>query len=314
MKILDADGLRRSLRFLEVHARPLDQAIAAYYFRDGSVETVRTALRTFQNPDGGFGNAIEPDFRLQPSSPLATTVGLQYARALHLQADDPIVQGAVRYLLDAFDAQQNRWHAVPAQVNDVPHAPWWTVKDGRCGVEGTWANPSAEVLGYLWQYQALVPADFLTEVTGTALAELGKMPDNLGMHEFLCYQRLSEHLPQPYKSTVLERLQNSLLFTVDTAPERWSEYGAKPLQIVPSPASPFAALLWDAVQLNLDYELETMNADGSWSPNWSWFGNYDEIWPTAAREWQGHLTFRTLKSLADFGRIPALRPASAAGN
>jgi len=174
MKSIDEQQFQHSWLFLNTHARMLDRRLAEYYFWGGRIKDVREALKSFLNPDGGFGNSIEPDFRLQQSSPMATTIGLQYAREINLPSDDPIVQAAVRYLLTAFDPDQQRWHAVPAQINNVPHAPWWTldVNTGRCGVEETWANPNAEIVGYLWQYRDLVPQPFLTSVTDVALAEL----------------------------------------------------------------------------------------------------------------------------------------------
>lgn len=74
-----------------------------------------------------------------------------------------------------------------------------------------------------------------------------------------------------------------------------TNYGEKPLQIVDSPTSPFAGILSDAIVLNLEYEIEHINEDGSWGPNWSWYGNYNG-------EWKGYWTIRTLKSLYKFGR------------
>lgn len=58
-----------------------------------------------------------------------------------------------------------------------------------------------------------------------------------------------------------------------------------------------------ALEQNLDYEIEQQCEDGSWSPNWSWFGQFPEEWPTAEREWRGVLTLRTLRALQAFGRL-----------
>ena len=73
--------------------------------------------------------------------------------------------------------------------------------------------------------------------------------------------------PEPYRRVIKDKLMKSVTFTVDVNPEQWANYGAKPL------------------------------------PNWSWYGNYDEDWVAAEREWKGYLTVRNLKSLYDFGRI-----------
>ncbi|MFD1676975.1 hypothetical protein [Alicyclobacillus fodiniaquatilis] len=305
MHTITQQQLERSKRFLQTHGRTLDYLLAQFYFWGGSVEDVREALADFQNQDGGFGHAIEPDFRLNTSSPMATSIGLQYACEIGLTADDPMIQKAIQYLLAHFDPDEQRWHAVPETINDMPHAPWWTfdLTTGRCGTENTWANPNAELLGYLWRYKDLVPADFLHSLTDKAMLELEILPVNLEMHDFLCYQRLSENIPEPYRALVMDKLMKSAGLTVDTDPNQWADYGAKPLQIASFPDSPFAEILQASLAANLDYEIEHMNDDGSWSPNWSWFGNYEADWEIAKVEWQGYITVRNLKSLYDFGRV-----------
>jgi hypothetical protein len=305
MKRLREDQFRRSRTFISTHARPLDRELAAFYFDERSPANVRALLKAFQNSDGGFGRCLEPDFRLEESSSLATSIALHYAQEIGLPATDLLIQGAIRYLLEVYDETLQRWHAVPYSVNQVPHAPWWSVDEatGRCGVEGTWANPNADILGYLWRYHELVPMSFLQSLSDKAVSELAQLPVKLSLHDFLCYQRLYRYAPEPYRTVVEDKLMKSIRFTVDMNPEQWGNYGAKPLQIVASPASPFADTLDDAIQVNLDYEIEHVNEDGSWSPNWSWFGKYEEDWIRAEIEWKGHLTVQNLKSLYDFGRV-----------
>ena len=58
-----------------------------------------------------------------------------------------------------------------------------------------------------------------------------------------------------------------------------------------------------AVSLNLDFEREEQNSNGSWSPTWSWGGNYPESWQRAKQEWSGVLTLDKLVILERFGCI-----------
>ena len=46
-----------------------------------------------------------------------------------------------------------------------------------------------------------------------------------------------------------------------------------------------------------------MPLTGAWSPSWTWFGQHDDTWPQAEREWKGVLTIKTLLQLRSFGRI-----------
>lgn len=58
-------------------ARPLESVTLNYYF-NSSNDDILDMLEGFQNPDGGFGRGIEPDFKLIESSPMATSIGLRY--------------------------------------------------------------------------------------------------------------------------------------------------------------------------------------------------------------------------------------------
>ncbi len=103
MMKLTCKAQARAKAFIERHARPLEQRIYAHEFEHGPKEPIFEALAAFQNPDVGFGNALEPDLRLPDSSVLATTVGLQVLREFNAPADHPLVRGALRYLLQTYD-------------------------------------------------------------------------------------------------------------------------------------------------------------------------------------------------------------------
>lgn len=304
MKLSYQDFLK-SKEFIEKNARELEKELFRYYFEKGSMEAVLDALTGYQNDDGGFGNSIEPDFRLKISSPMGTAVALGTIKDLDVSPQHPVIKKAISYLIEQFDSKKKRWQAVPPQVNDVPHAIWWEYnpEEERCGVETTWANPSAEIAGYLHQYSELIPDDFLQYVTGLAIEQLYHIPEKLDMHDFYCYQVLLEALPEASKGIVRDKLAKSVALIVASKPEDWEQYAAKPLQLVSSPNSFFYPFLKEGIALNLDYEIERQNEDGSWRPNWSWMGEYEEEWKQAEQEWAGILTFKTLKSLYDFGRI-----------
>lgn len=95
MKRLSRDAKARAKALIERHARPLEQRIYVYEFVQGPKDAIFEALKAFQNPDGGFGNALEPDLRLPDSSVLATTVGMQVLREFEAPADHPLVRGAL---------------------------------------------------------------------------------------------------------------------------------------------------------------------------------------------------------------------------
>lgn len=296
--------LAAARRFLDEVARPLDRALFRFWFGGVGPEAGVDALARYQNDDGGFGHGLEPDFRLEASSAVATTIGLQYADDLKLPSDHPLVRDAVRYLMGALDPEALRWPAVPRAVNAVPHAPWWHVDEetGRSGVEGTWANPSAEVVGWLWQHARWVPSIFRDRLTDKAQDEWAEAPFPFDLHDFLCWERLRSRLPPSLRPPLEERLLASLDGTVRRSRGAWAGYGAEPLTLAPSPGSLLSAHLKDVLPENLDYRIASQAADGGWWPNWAW-EQYPDAWTVARNEWAGILTVRTLRSLADYGRL-----------
>ncbi len=304
MSRLAAKSFTRAKNFIKQNARPLDRRRFEFLFENGSPADVLDALTMYQNEDGGFGNALEPDFRLPDSSPVATSVALQVARQVGATYEHPLVEYALRYLLSSYDEAAKRWPAVSAKVNDYPHAPWWKYDSVTKKTEPeSFANPSAELVGYLHAWSPLVPPDFLSSVTVRAVEQLLAAPDSLDMHDALCYLRLANELAGNEKARVVEKLTRVINTIVARDPAQWNSYGPQPLLFAPTPDSPFAESLHDVLNLNLDYQIAQQNADGSWSPNWSWDELYPETWPTAEREWRGNLSVDTLKLLKAYGRI-----------
>jgi hypothetical protein len=286
---------KKAKDYIRQNARPLEQKLFIYYFEGGSKDEAIHELSCYQNEDGGFGKSIEPDFRLDNSSPLATTIGLQKAKDLKLPAGHPIVQKAMDYLNNTYIEEIHGWSAVPEKVNSVPHAPWWHFdpEKGHCGVQTTWANPNAEIVGYFHRFQP--EHHRLQEWTDRAVNELTKLETPIDMHDFLCYDRMLHEVGGDTKSTLFKILSSNVRSTVCMDPSRWNEYVAKPLQVASGPTSPFFRVLKEIIQIQLGNELELQHPDGFWQPNWSWFGHYTETWPVAEKEWRGILTLDMLR-------------------
>lgn len=304
MKKLSPENFQKARQFIMEHARLLEQALYRLRFEGGSPEDVISALATYQNPDGGFGHALEPDLRMPQSSPIATTLALQVARRLCLPGDLPMVRGAIEYLVRSYDPGKGRWPAVSALANNYPHAPWWHYDETReATMSETQVNPTVEIIGYLNAYPGLVSHTFLENVTSQAVLLLERIPDPMNMHDFLCYQRFANELTGMRRQRVLDRLSKAILETACLEPNEWAGYVAQPVILIRSPKSPFADLLAGPLEQNLDYRIDIQNQDGSWSPFWSWFGSYPADWPLSELEWKGKLTLDTLKILTNFGRL-----------
>jgi len=289
----------KAISYLKHNARPLEGAMYVYHFEEGTADNALKELEHFQNSDGGFGHALEPDIRLSDSSVIASTIAFQHFRELHTPADYPMVVKACGYLRDTYDAQPINWPIIPPNIDDAPHAPWW-VRGGD--LEKSMANPRAEIAGYLHDYAQHFPDDMRKTVTESVVAHLLREDNRMEMHDLMCYLRLWEtpSLPADTKAALLAKLTDIVEQTVERDPAHWRSYGLPPLGVIASPESPFAGAFAEAIQHNLDFIIESQGEDGTWTPPWSWDG---EAWEQPRRDWTGVLTLDNLRKLRAFGRV-----------
>ncbi len=301
------DALEAAGRFLHSQGRPLEKARYDYAFGNGTSEAALEALAEYQNDDGGFGHALEPDLRAPESSALCTTIAFQLFREIGVPADHPMVSRGLGFLVETFDAGRLNWRIIPLVAERSPRAPWWYQADNMEKFDAFSLNPTAEILGYLFDGKSQVPEDTIAPVSDRVLSELTSI-EKIEMHKLLCCLRLLEtaSLPTDYQQQIENRLRQLIGNTVARDPEGWKGYSLRPLQVASNPESPFMQGLEEAVSANLDYEISTQNTDGYWPPNWAWDDAYPDEWSNAKREWAGVITIEKLLVLKRFGRIDGI--------
>lgn len=303
------EAYERARHFLLYHARPLERALFQHRFEDAGTEGALTALSTFQNSDGGFGRALEPDLRSPSSSALATAIGLRMLSVLDCPADEPLVQRAVAYLENAFEEENGTWHVAPKDVNSYPHAPWWHDKEGSLErtFDGFQIIPRALVVAGLYSYSSLLPIEWLERVTEETIEYIESAPELGGGGgsdlEYAITLAETRDLPHRWVQRLENRIREVIPKVVIGDPERWNSYCLTPLRVIRTPESIGADLVADMVQKHLDYQIDHQSAEGTWDPVWSWAGSYPEDWAQARLEWRGHLTLESLTQMKAFGRI-----------
>lgn len=306
MKILSREAFGRAADYLRNEARPLEQALFAYDFEGGGRTAVLAALVPYQNGDGGFGRALEPDMRAEASSVVATTVALDILRRVGATEETSGLPAALVYLMDNYNVETGRWPIISPAVEDAPHAPWWEFAASAANFRDFWANPRASVVGYLWQFRKLVPSPFVEVTLRSAATDLLTYAQTMEMHDLLCYVDLlaTEDLPGEMRENMIDKLRRVVARSVVMDPAGWNDYNLKPLTVVHSPQSELAAAVPPAtLDANLDYLIDAQAPDGTWPPNWSWEFVNAGAWAAAEREWRGVLTLRNLATLRAFGRI-----------
>ena len=100
-----------SRQFIYRGARPLDFARWRFHFEGGPKTDVLEALSHYQNGDGGFGHALEPDCWNPFSSPLQTWAATEILHEIgFFDSAHPLVQGILRYLESGKDFNGHHWY------------------------------------------------------------------------------------------------------------------------------------------------------------------------------------------------------------
>jgi hypothetical protein len=312
MKNLSPQQFEKARRFLLNGARPLERTLFCFHFENGSEEAVADALSAFRNPDGGFGRALEPDVRTPSSSALATALALRILAETEPDEEEDLVPPAIEYLLRTLDRKALTWRAVPDDVNDHPHAPWWHDEDGSLAktFDQFRIIPRVLLMAMLHHYAAQVPAKMLRSLTDAVIETISGV-DVLGTGggsdlEYVLILAQVPGLPNSARDLLVERLRHAVPSVVVRDPAKWNGYCITPLRAAPTPTSVGADAIRDLTETHIDWILGRQTEEGTWNPTWSWSGGYPEAWAEAEREWKGILTLEVLLSLRAYGRIDFL--------
>ncbi len=308
MEELDRQSFQRAIDSIYEHGRTLEEASVQHLFRETDPEIVIGELKSYQNEDGGFGNALEPDFRLPSSSPLATSIAFQILEELEMNSSwSEMIEPAVQYLEDSYDEQRGGWLTVPESVNDFPHAPWWHFDDEKGGtiIDNHWGNPTAELTGYLYRHQNMVSEIDVEALIDRAVDHINSLLEFESPAEVYCYVRLYHLLPSEKSGEMEDQITKGVQGLVEEDPDEWSKYVPQPLHFIKNRDSPRFGIPEESIERNLDYMASRLNSSGMLKPNWEW-GRYQDTWEIAREEWIGILTLRALVTLKDFNRIKDL--------
>jgi hypothetical protein len=290
-------------RFMLSSARLLDRLRFAYHFQDGPAEAVVDALRPYQNPDGGFGHALEPDGRGAGSQPAHVHHALQVLDDVG-RLGGPIVQRAVDYLVSVTTDRGGVPVALPT-LNEAPRAPWWNV-DGDAPPASL--LPTAGIVGLLlanrFEHPWLDRATAFCWEAIEALQEthpyeinfcvtfLDRAPDRARA------ERLAGRLGELVRDRHLVLLDPDVPGDVTIPPGYAPGERQTPIDYATSPDS--LARRWFS-EREVERALETLTSaqepDGGWRFNWR------EWNPATTLEWRGAVTVRALTILRNYGRI-----------
>lgn len=288
----------KAIRYILENARPLELAIYKQFFDNESNQAVVDELSKFQNTDGGFGNALEPDFFNPNSSPIATNdaiITLCHVNALDRDSD--IVKGIVRYLasLDSFDEDKKRWLFAIDSNKDYPHAIWWEKKgDGISKF-----NPSVSLAAFMVCYGKRAP--LYEEITKDAVTYLENSEEISG-DDVNCYLLAYELLTansindivdlDAFKALLCKAIEDCICKDI-------SKYG---VEYVPMPSVIFAGRYSEFITPEIkpliaaekDILGKLQMEDGGFDITWKWYTPYPAEYEQARDWWRPRITIEKL--------------------
>ncbi len=312
MKELSKKSFEEIQLWMYRNARPLELAIWQYEFENGSKEKVLAALSKYQNKDGGFGNALEPDCWNPNSSPYSTLNAIDKLKNIgYSDIEHPIIQGILKFLESGLHSNESGWFfSIPAN-NDYPHAPWWNYDPDANEYESV--GVSAGIACFILKY-----ADKNSNIYEKATAIIDKLIDRLsktgknGDMGVGGYCELMDTLPKlslsnRFDLTYLSDKVRKLVYdSIEKDVSKWSSYGKTPSSFIFTPESLYYKDNEELLLKELDYIIENRPENGVWGITWSWFEN-NEIYPKefaiAENWWKADIAIGKLKILRSFGRL-----------
>lgn len=301
------DYYTASKKFILKNSRPLDMARWNYLFEDGSKEDVIKVLKTYQNDDGGFANALEPDCWNINSTPLQTWVATQIIKEINLDdKNHPIIKGILDYLSSKDEFDGHRWHGLNTVVtnDNYPHAPWWSYRQKQ---ESTY-NPTASLIGFILKYAEKDTAIYRSacELSKEAYNYFKKNFPLESMHESACFVELYHYMKECSIFNLLDMeefkklLQKQIKQVITYDTKIWStDYICKPSLFINSKSSDFYLENKEICDFEYEFILKTQNEDGSWGVTWDW-NDYPEQWAISKNWWQSDIIIKNIKYIREF--------------
>lgn len=284
----------RAADFIWRNARLLDRQRFARLFLGAPAAPVVAALRAYQNADGGFGNALEPDKRCPASQPVDVEVALRVLDELGDETvwRDPLIERVLDFLAAIATSDGGIPFVLPS-VRSYPRAPWWEADANPPASP----NPTAAIVGLLLKHGVRHPwVGRATEYCWRIISE-GSTEE---VHELAAILTFLENAPdRPRAEKELERIAERLFAArlVELDPQA-TGYVKKPLEWAPSPKSWCRRLFDDQViAAHLDALAARQQPDGGWPISWP------PVSPLSELEWRGHVTVDALETLRAYGRL-----------
>lgn len=303
--------------FLEIsnwvyrNAREIELSLWRYYFENRRKEDVLSALLVYQNEDGGFGHALEPDNWNPNSSPYSTLFAINILRDIeYTDLSHPIYKGIMNYLNSQNDFKEYGWRFTIPTNDNYAHAPWWNFNEEANKLESI--GLTAELSAFVLRYGDKDSDLYQSVIKIVSLLIERMMYDNtfgdMGVDGFIVLidtikiLKLGEYNYDSLQNRLNELVKNSIEYDVS----KWKVYGVRPSNYITNPHSIFYKENERIVLKELEYLVETKPENDVWGITWTWYENTEKYYKEFAISenwWKAYKAIERLRFLENFRNI-----------
>ena len=283
--------LELGTNFIWRNARLLEQAIFELHFLNGPSKRILDILHAYQNEDGGFGHAVEPDLRAPDSQPLFIEFAMRTLYDCKLR-DTELAYKVCDFLSSYADMQQG----IPMIFQSAQLYPKAAHMNTPAVYQSSYERLTSLVGLVSWQG---VYHPWLQGAEEACLEHLSKThytDAHTIMNAFCLLESLaSDRNVDQHFNKLKDDLFKADFFIMDVPIK---SYGLTPLSFAPSPDSYCRGVFTDTQIENHLSELEAQQEeDGGWPIHWEPPGE------TSRNEWRAYKTVMALITLRAYERI-----------
>lgn len=286
---MELGTLTTAEHFIMRNARLLDRHRFAYHFLGAPAEPIRQVLDAYRNPDGGYGNALNPDLRGHRSQPVAVEAALRVHDELG-SIPRSIARDIGRYL-GSIAQDDGGVPPVTRTVRVSDAAPWWRERTDF----GAQLATTAAIAGLLHKHHICHP--WRDRATAFCWQRISLLHWTDPVEAYAVCTFLAHAADRERAAAELSRLRPTIRAVIEFDPDTSGPVHT-PLDIAPRPDSTARALFSDAeIDRHLDALQARQESDGGWD-------HVGEPWcATSNSDWRGIVTVRRLITLSAYGRL-----------
>lgn len=308
--MINTDIFEKARNFVYRNARPLDFARWKFHFENGSADDVLKILSTYQNKDGGFAYAIEPDNWNINSTPIATWAATETLSEIGFtDSSHPVIKGILKYLDSGKDFSNGKWFNTVASNNDCPHAIWWECKDDLGSPDD---NPTVSLAGFALRFSDKESSLYnkASEIAVRAYNDFITNPTD-EFHTLRCFAELLSYCEEIENfdlfdlNSFRDKIISKIHEIICKEPNKWfTEYVCKPSMFYKKNSKVFSFVDRKLAEKEADILLTQQLSDGSYPVTWQWHTDYREF-EISANWWKSDLIIKNMLYLKEFGKIKA---------